>query len=330
MADPKKPVTTIAPWQVLETKYSYRDRWLAVRSEHGARAQRHRLAPYHTIEFPEWVCAIALTPEREIVLIEEYRHGIERNSFELPCGTPDHEGESVLDATRRELREETGYAAEEWHALGSSTANTARQNNRVHAFLALDARKVAEPEFDAGEVISTHLVPWDTLPRRPGRRLAGDPGPAPRRPVAAESLRQADTRSAPAGARPLALCQWSGFSPSRIAACRTGKRRPAEWIGSTMHRATDVEFDRKPQLLTTTTVLKQSGRRCALMPAFRFGDFWRSRKGSLSSGRRRRHTKACAAQPDCKQCCRRSSSDRLAGPPAGAAPSPPAPAWWAR
>ena len=60
-----------------------------------------------------------------------------------------------------ELREETGYAAEEWHALGSSTANTARQNNRVHAFLALDARKVAEPEFDAGEIISTHLVPWE-------------------------------------------------------------------------------------------------------------------------------------------------------------------------
>lgn len=95
------------------------------------------------------------------MLIEEYRHGIERNSFELPCGTPDHEGESVLEATKRELREETGFAADEWHALGSSTANTARQNNRVHAFLALDARKVAEPAFDAGEVITTHLVPWE-------------------------------------------------------------------------------------------------------------------------------------------------------------------------
>ena len=67
----------------------------------------------------------------------------------------------MLEATKRELREETGYAADEWHALGSATANTARQNNRVHAFLALDARKVAEPKLDAGEVISTHLVPWE-------------------------------------------------------------------------------------------------------------------------------------------------------------------------
>jgi 8-oxo-dGTP pyrophosphatase MutT (NUDIX family) len=160
MADPKKPPAPIAPWQVLDSKYSYRDRWLAVRSDTVRVPNGTILSPYHTIEFPEWVCVIALTPEREIVLIEEYRHGIERNSFEFPCGTPDHEAESVLEATKRELREETGYAADEWHALGSSAANTARQNNRVHAFLALDARQVCEQALDAGEIIRTHVLPW--------------------------------------------------------------------------------------------------------------------------------------------------------------------------
>ncbi len=117
------------------------------------------LSPYHTIEFPEWICAIALTPERHIVLIEEYRHGVGRSSFELPCGMPD-DGEDMLTATKRELREETGYASEEWHALGSSTANTARQNNRVHAFLALDARRVSDQALDAGEIIRPHVIPW--------------------------------------------------------------------------------------------------------------------------------------------------------------------------
>jgi 8-oxo-dGTP pyrophosphatase MutT (NUDIX family) len=161
MAGPKKPAATIAPWQVLDSKYSYRDRWLAVRSDTVRVPNGTILSPYHTIEFPEWVCAIALTPEREIVLIEEYRHGVQRFSMELPCGTPDDDSEDVLAATQRELLEETGYAAEEWHALGSSTANTARQNNRVHAFLALDARKVADQALDPGEMIRTHLVPWD-------------------------------------------------------------------------------------------------------------------------------------------------------------------------
>lgn len=164
MADDKKPAGAIAPsiepWQVLDTTYSYRDRWLTVRSDTVRVPNGTILAPYHTIEFPEWVCAIALTPAREIVLIEEYRHGIGRASIELPCGMSDDDGETVLAATQRELLEETGYAADEWHALGASTANTARQKNRVHAFLALDARKVAGQALDPGEMIHVRVLPW--------------------------------------------------------------------------------------------------------------------------------------------------------------------------
>jgi 8-oxo-dGTP pyrophosphatase MutT (NUDIX family) len=160
MADAEKPSETIEPWQVLESKYSYRDRWLAVRSDTVRVPNGTILSPYHTIEFPEWVCAIALTPHNEILLVEEYRHGVGRPSFELPCGAPEDESEDVLAAMKRELLEETGYASEEWHVLGSSTANTARQNNRVHAFLAFDARKVADQALDAGEIIRTHVFPW--------------------------------------------------------------------------------------------------------------------------------------------------------------------------
>ena len=43
---------------------------------------------------------------------------------------------------------------------GNSTANTARQKNRVHAFLALDARWVAEQALDPGEMIRVHVLPW--------------------------------------------------------------------------------------------------------------------------------------------------------------------------
>jgi len=163
MSDGKKPAARVGPWQVLESKYSYRDRWLAVRSDTVRVPNGTILSPYHTIEFPEWICAIALTPEREILLVEEYRHGVGRPSLELPCGAPEHDGEDVLEAMKRELLEETGFAAQEWHVLGSSTANTARQNNRVHSFLALDARKVADQKLDAGEMIEVHAVPWETF-----------------------------------------------------------------------------------------------------------------------------------------------------------------------
>ena len=163
MAGPPKPPAAPGPWEVLDTTYSYRDRWLALRSDTVRVPNGTVLSPYHTIEFPEWICAIALTPAREIVLIEEYRHGVRALSLELPCGTPDAPGEDLLVATRRELLEETGYAADDWHALGSATANTARQNNRVHAFLALDARKVADQALDPGEMIRTIVLPWDAF-----------------------------------------------------------------------------------------------------------------------------------------------------------------------
>ena len=167
MAGPPKtpgaPTVPVGPWEMLGSTYTYRDRWLALRSDTVRVPNGTILSPYHVIEFPEWICAIALTPAREIVLIEEYRHGVQRLLFELPCGTPDDPAEDLLAATRRELKEETGYAAgdADWHFVGASWPNTARQNNRVHVYLALDARKVAEQALDPGELIRTHLVPWD-------------------------------------------------------------------------------------------------------------------------------------------------------------------------
>ena len=153
---------TIKAWQVLDSTYSFRDRWVAVRSDSVRVPDGTILAPYHVLEFPDWICALVLTPEREIVLIEEYRHGVRRVSLELPCGAPE-DGEDVLAAMQRELREETGYAAQEWLKLGVTTANTGRQNNSVHSFLALDARRVAEPTPEPGEIIATHLMPWQSF-----------------------------------------------------------------------------------------------------------------------------------------------------------------------
>lgn len=161
MTDARKQAAAIEPWQVLDTRYSFRDRWLAVRSDTVRVPNGTVLSPYHTLEFPEWVCAIALTDRNEIVLVEEYRHGVGRASFELPSGAPDHEGEDVLSAIKRELQEETGFASPEWHALGTSTANTARQNNSVHSFLALDAKRISQQMLDPGEMITAHLLPWE-------------------------------------------------------------------------------------------------------------------------------------------------------------------------
>jgi ADP-ribose pyrophosphatase len=149
----------IAPWEVLDSTYNYRDRWLALRSDTVRLPNGRVLSPFHVIEQPDWVTAIALTRGGGIVLVEEYRHGAKQTVIELPCGVHDKPGEP-LAAVQRELREETGFASDEWHPLGSFFANAPRMNNRVHCFLALDAAKVAEPVLDDGELILPHEVPF--------------------------------------------------------------------------------------------------------------------------------------------------------------------------
>ena len=161
----------VAPWKVLESKYNYRDRWLALRSDTVELPNGRVLTPFHVIEQPDWVTAVAITHEGSIVLVEEYRHGVRQAVIELPSGIHDGPGEPV-DQIKRELLEETGFTSEEWYPLGTFFANAPRLSNRVHCFLALDARKVAEPALDDGELIVNHQVP---LPRfleelRDGRR----------------------------------------------------------------------------------------------------------------------------------------------------------------
>jgi 8-oxo-dGTP pyrophosphatase MutT (NUDIX family) len=74
------------------------------------------------------------------------------------------EGEEAVQAAVRELREETGYEAEEWHHIGTVDPNPAFLNNHCYTFLALNARCVSEPQFDGAEDIAVEEVPITDIP----------------------------------------------------------------------------------------------------------------------------------------------------------------------
>jgi 8-oxo-dGTP pyrophosphatase MutT (NUDIX family) len=113
---------------------------------------------YVTIASPDWINMIAVTHEGEVVLVRQYRHGVDDITLEIPSGIVDP-GETELAAAQRELREETGYTAERWQYLGSVHPNPAFQGNRCHSFLAAQCRRTAEPELDAGEDIEVVALP---------------------------------------------------------------------------------------------------------------------------------------------------------------------------
>ncbi len=149
----------VEPWRLIESHYSYRDRWLNLRSDTVRLPGGKTLSPYHVIEAADWVNVVAINEAGNIVLVEQYRHAVQRTMLEIPAGHVDSE-ESPKVAVQRELREETGYGGGTWHELGSLHPAASRFNNQVHSYLALNVRRVTEPRREASEDIRVREMPW--------------------------------------------------------------------------------------------------------------------------------------------------------------------------
>ncbi len=112
---------------------------------------------------------VALTEDGKAVLVKQFRQGTRETTLEIPGGAVDPGDRSPLAAARRELREETGYAARRWTRIGLVEPNPAFQTNACTTFLAEGCRRAGEPDPDEGEELDVVLVPassLDSLARR--------------------------------------------------------------------------------------------------------------------------------------------------------------------
>lgn len=113
------------------------------------------------------IAVLALTDAREVVLIEQFRIPTNSNVIELPAGlvgdTVGFEQESLVEAARRELMEETGYDAETIETLVQGASSAGLTDERVHLLFATGLKKVGPGGGDASEQIQVNLVSVDCI-----------------------------------------------------------------------------------------------------------------------------------------------------------------------
>src|SRR6185369_14016878 len=114
---------------------------------------------FFVLESVNWVNVIAVTPDEQLVMVEQYRHGSNTVELEIPGGMMD-EGDVSPEATgARELQEETGYAGGKARLIGEIFPNPAIMSNRCFTVLIENCRCLHEVQFDHGEDLATRLVP---------------------------------------------------------------------------------------------------------------------------------------------------------------------------
>ena len=112
---------------------------------------------FHHVTLPEYAIVVPVTPDGRFVMIREYKQGPACICLNAPAGQI-HEGEAPLACARRELREETGYAADDWRALGAFDLDGSTGAGRAHVFLARGATLVAAPQLDETEEIEVLVL----------------------------------------------------------------------------------------------------------------------------------------------------------------------------
>jgi ADP-ribose pyrophosphatase len=155
----------IKPWHVLESRITYQDKFIKLRTDRCLSSRGNVVEKYHVLEYSDWVNAIVLTPNFDCVVLQEYRHGVGGVRLGFPSGGMDEDEADFLEAIKREVLEESGYTSEHWFATSSIEVNPGIQNNKLHSFLACNAILTSPQDLEATEDIEVSLTPFAQLLR---------------------------------------------------------------------------------------------------------------------------------------------------------------------
>lgn len=150
------------PWKSIRTEQGENLKIFQVQFDWVKNPRNDSILKATRLKANDWVNVVALTPEKKIVVVRQYRFGIEKITTEIPAGIVE-KGENSQAAAARELKEETGYTTSKWEYLGYVEPNPAFLNNHCHLWLAKDVKKTHPAKQDAGEDVFANLMTLEEL-----------------------------------------------------------------------------------------------------------------------------------------------------------------------
>ncbi len=154
-----------AHWRLINQRTLVQDPWLTVYENDYELPDGSRLGGFHALEERDGVMIMALTEGREVLLVRQYRPGVDGFVYELPAGFLEAGETDILERAKTELREETGYVTDTWRSIGTIHDAPSRMKKTSHCFLALNARKATEQDDDPTEFVSYESIPLTTVQR---------------------------------------------------------------------------------------------------------------------------------------------------------------------
>ena len=139
----------------LKQEYIYRGKVLTLRVD-KALLPNGKTTTREVVEHNGGVCVVPLTPENEVLMVEQFRYPYGAPVLEIPAGKRDSKTEPPLDCGRRELREETGATAEHMTFLGELYPTPGYCGEIIYMYL---AQGLTYGQTDPDEVWEAEEIP---------------------------------------------------------------------------------------------------------------------------------------------------------------------------
>ncbi len=121
------------------------------------------IAKWDLIDHKGAAAVVAVRDDGKLIMVKQYRNALDRDTLEIPAGGLNGRGEPTKDAAIRELREETGYVAENVEFLTSIYTTVAFCNEKIDIYLATGLKKQVEQDLDEDEYVNICTYDLDEL-----------------------------------------------------------------------------------------------------------------------------------------------------------------------